>query len=125
MLTITIRELKGATVDKLHSWLPCVVVADGIPVCAIVAHDGGHREDRRAEATHDGGHRNVASARGSAMRGAHGRAGAHLEAGCSLRPAAPAGADDLPLSKKLQAQGRMGSTAWGITHANDGKVDHA
>ena len=120
MVTITVRELRrSATVDWLHSVLPCLVISDGVPVCALVAYDVAQAN----KAGHDVAQREVAPTRGSAMRGAHDRAGAHLEAGHSLRPAAPAGADDLPLSKRLQAQGRMGSTAWAITHANDGKVD--
>ena len=88
---IKIRDLRrNASVDWLHAVLPCLIVADGIAVCAIVsAHDVALRE-REPATSGDGG--------------------AHDDAHRAIRGASCA---ELPLSKQSQAVGHSYRPGYG------------
>ena len=64
MREIRVRELRAATVDRLHEWIPAVIVSDGVPVaCLVSVHDGVQRVER----AHDGVHRGLQSEPGAEL----------------------------------------------------------
>ena len=105
MREITVRDLRAATVERLHEWVPCVVVADGKPVAVLV---GPHDARQRGKAAHDALQATAKSPKRERepVHDAHQAIKATHDA--RQREVKPEPHAVLPLSKAAQAAGHMG-----------------